>query len=269
MESFFVEIAGNRFHINKYGAGDRVLLCFHGYGESAAHFSFLEPLLGRDYTLFAFDMPFHGGTEWKGKLLFEVAELIGLINQVLNSNTTKFSMLGYSMGGRVALRLLQEVPARIERVVLVAPDGFHKNPWQRFSTQTVVGNKLFKFTMDHPRWLFGLMKWAFRLNLLSTSIEKFIRYYLDDADQREILYKRWTTMRRFRPSLPELKKQLAFHDVGMDLFFGKYDKVIVAKWGHQFAAGITKKVRIQEIEAGHQLLHPKYASVLVAPFIGE
>jgi pimeloyl-ACP methyl ester carboxylesterase len=268
MESFFIEYQGSRFHAIKYGMGVELIVCFHGYGEQGGTFSIFEEIFGKKYTLIAIDMPFHGKTEWRGSLLFEVKGLIEIINKLVGSEEAQFSLMGYSMGGRIAFRLLEAFPNRVKQLVLVAPDGLHKNPWQRFSTQTWLGNRLFKFTMEHPAWLFKLMKLAFVLRILNPSIEKFIHYYLDDEAQRLKLYKRWTTMRRFRPSIPRLQKILSELHIPMHIFFGKYDRVIVAKRGYVFAKDIPS-IQIEEIEAGHQILHQKYAAQIAAPFISE
>jgi pimeloyl-ACP methyl ester carboxylesterase len=268
MESFFIAYNGSSFHGIKYGRGKEIIFCFHGYGERAGTYGIFEELLGDNYSLIAIDMPFHGETVWNGGLLFEVEGLVHIINKVLGSTNAPFSLMGYSMGGRIALRLLEMEKHRVKQLVLIAPDGLHKNPWQRFSTQTWLGNKLFKFTMEHPGWLFGLMKTAFALRVLNPSIEKFVRYYLDEEQQRLMLYKRWTTMRRFRPSIPRLQAIFRELHIPMHIFFGKYDRVIVAKHGYTFAKNISS-IQIVEIEAGHQILHQKYAAQIATPLIRE
>jgi len=268
MESFFIEYQGSRFHAIKYGVGVELIICFHGYGEQGGTFSIFEEILGRKYTLIAIDMPFHGKTEWRGGLLFEVEGLIEIINKVVGSEEAQFSLMGYSMGGRIAFRLLEALPNRVRQLVLVAPDGLHKNPWQRFSTQTWLGNKLFKFTMEHPAWLFKLMKLAFILRILNPSIEKFLHYYLDDEEQRLKLYKRWTTMRKYRPSIPRIRQSLLLMPLPVHIFFGKYDRVIIAKHGYRFSKKIPC-IQIIEFEAGHQILQSKYAAQIAAPFLQE
>lgn len=268
MESFFIPHQGSSFHAIKYGKGEDIIFCFHGYGEDAGTYRIFEELMGDRYSLIAIDMPFHGKTDWRGPLLFTVDALLEMINKLLGSVDKKFNLMGYSMGGRIAFRLLEAIPERVKKLVLVAPDGLHKNPWQRFSTETYIGNRLFKFTMLNPGWLFGLMKTAFALRLLNRSIEKFIRYYLEEDQQRLMLYKRWTTMRKFRPSISKLQQVLEKEQIPLYIFFGKYDRVIVAKRGYTFAKKLSS-VYINEIETGHQLLHQKYATQIAEPFMQE
>ena len=58
------------------GTGNKLLLCFHGYGEDAYSFSFLEKHLGETYSLIVIDFPFHGKTVWKDGLLFTANDLL-------------------------------------------------------------------------------------------------------------------------------------------------------------------------------------------------
>ncbi len=245
--------------------GKKLLFCFHGYGEDAESFAFLETILGKNFDIIALDFPFHGLTDWKDELLFTDTDLINIID-LIASSTQKISILGYSMGGRIALHLLQTNPQKIEQLVLVAPDGFHHNIWHKISTQTFIGNKIFAFTMKHPLWMFALMKLFYKLNLFNKSIFNFVHYYLDDENSRWMLYKRWTTMRRFHPNLHLLKMIIQKNKIPIGLLFGKFDRVILTKHGLTFQRSLENFVEVKEIEAGHQLLKLKYAKEITDLF---
>ena len=244
----------------RFGEGDDLLLCLHGYGEDAASFLFLEKILGQEYDLIALDLPFHGLTDWKEGLLFTCGDLMNIIDQIVGNSSKSFAVLGYSMGGRVALQLLQSYPNRIRKLILIAPDGLHHNICHKLSTQTFIGNKLFAYTMKRPNWMFGLMKLLTATRLFNKSIFNFVHYYLDDPDSRLLLYKRWTTMRKFNPNQYLLKKEITEKKIPICMLFGKYDRVILTKNGLKFQKGLEAFIRIKELEAGHQLLKPKYAN---------
>lgn len=243
-----------------------MLFAFHGYGEEANTFYVLEELLGKDYSIIAIDFPFHGATEWKEGLLFTTNDLLKIISQIHTSVDQRISLLGYSMGGRVSLHLLQLWPEKIKRVVLIAPDGLHHNFWHWLSTQTFIGNKLFRFSMHQPKWLFFLMKLAYKTGLFHKSIYNFVHYHLDDKASRLILYQRWTTMRKFSPNLLLLRKIITENKIPMRLVFGKYDRVIVTEKGDAFQKGAKGFIMVKELEAGHQLLKQKYAAEIAALF---
>ncbi len=258
----FIEYRGSKLHYHRFGYGNQWLFCFHGYGEEGIKFLFLEEVLAQTHTVIAFDMPFHGKTNWTGPLLLEPVVLMNMIQQMVPPET-RIQLLGYSMGGRVCLRLLEMFPQQISSLVLVAPDGLHKNPWQKFATQTWLGNKLFRITMQYPGWMFAVMNLTTELGLFNKSINRFAHHYLDDADERQKLYKRWTTMRRFVPSIPLLKQTIVEHHLPVHLLFGKYDRVIVSKHGFQLQKGLEHLVSVEELEAGHHLLQEKHKSTLL------
>lgn len=248
-----------------FGNGSKLLFCFHGYGETAKSFIFLEPLLGKDFTMVALNLPYHGETEWNEGLLFTSSDLMNIISLICTDAQSQIYLLGYSMGGRLALQLLQDIPKKIESVVLVAPDGLHKNFWYSFATQTLLGNKLFALTMKHPGWLFALVNVAAKLKMLNSAVIKIAHYYLDDANERTLLYKRWTTMRKFNPNLYLVKFVIKENKMPVRFLFGKFDRIILSKRSN-FFKGDMANIQVHVIEAGHQLMKEKYAAQIAALF---
>lgn len=260
--ALFIPFRHSRLRYHVFGSGPNIICCFHGYGEDGTRFRFLEPDLNQTHTLYAIEMPFHGETEWHEPLLFQPADLMSMINTLVSPRQS-IQLLGYSMGGRVCLRLLELFPERFNGVVVVAPDGLHKNPWQKLSTQSYIGNRLFRWTMQYPGWMLALMNFAVWLGLFNKSIQKFAHHYLDNANERKLLYRRWTTMRHFRPVLPHLKQVIRTHQIPVQMLFGTFDRVIIPKHGYAFQKNMEAWVTVREIEAGHHLLQEKYKKVLL------
>jgi len=261
LETHFIPYRNSTIHYNRLGNGAEWLFCFHGYGEDGRSFEIFEALLGEEYTMIALDFPFHGETNWQEGLLFDTTELIEIIN-LIKPMDQPMSLLGYSMGGRVALQLLQTIPRQIKKIVLVAPDGLHKNKWQWLSTETKLGNRLFAYFMRKPGGMMGLLNITVKLRFFNKNLLKFIHYYLDDAGQRAILYRRWTTMRKFRPNLALLKNSIVQNKIPLHILFGRYDRVIVSKHGFAFSKNAEAYIKVKEIEAGHLLLREKYAPLI-------
>lgn len=261
-ETHFITYRQSRIHYHRFGSGPTYICCFHGYGEDGSRFGIFEKELGDGYTLIAIDLPFHGRTEWNEGLLLKATELLEIIDMIIPKGSS-IVLMGYSMGGRVCLQLLESFPNRFHQLVLMAPDGLHKNPWQRLATQTRIGNRIFAFSMKYPGWMFVLMRIFGSLGLFNKSIIRFVHHYLDHAHERKILYQRWTTMRFFRPSLPNLKKIIAKHKIPLQLIFGKYDRVIVSSHGYRFQQEIDTWVTVTELSAGHHLLQEKHKKDLL------
>ncbi|MEO7312105.1 MAG: alpha/beta hydrolase [Chitinophagaceae bacterium] len=252
---------------SRYGSGDALLICLHGFGEAASSFAFLEKSLGERFTIIALNMPFHGETIWNEGLTFTVTDLFEIIKSLPLAGkpelTVNMHLLGYSMGGRLALAFFQDYPHCVKSIALVAPDGLHKNRWYWFATQTALGNRAFKFTMHYPQWFLGMVKLLGKIGLLNKSVAKFVSYYLGDETIRMALYKRWTTMRTFRPSLT-LIKNLAFEkQVPIKILFGAFDRIILYQRGEKFQQGHEDLIKVFVIKAGHQLMQEKYVADII------
>jgi pimeloyl-ACP methyl ester carboxylesterase len=249
----------------RFGSGPKVAICFHGYGEEATSFAFLDKHAGNQYTFYSIDLPFHGKTEWNDGLAFTLTDLSKIIDEILHQNnyklkTTnyKLTIIGYSLGGRVALSFLQANPEKVEKLVLLAPDGLKVNFWYWLATQTSLGNKFFAFTLKHPGWFFGFLKLMNKLRLVNASIFKFVNYYIGDATVRHLLYQRWTTLRRLKPDLVIIKSHIRKENIPVRLIYGKHDRIILSSVGEKFKKGIEEQCTLTIIHSGHQVLHEKH-----------
>jgi pimeloyl-ACP methyl ester carboxylesterase len=266
VESYFISWRSSTLHYKRFGQGAEWLFCFHGYGEEADSFGMLEPILKDRFTLIALDMPFHGKTNWKEGLSFSTEDLIGIIN-LINPSQKPFTLLGYSMGGRIALSLTEIIPQLINRAVVVAPDGLHKNKWQWLSTQTHLGNRLFAYCMRRPFWMLRMIQLGRKMGIIDQRMFKFVLHYLTGEEQRAALYRRWTTLGKLRPNPSALQESIIQYQIPVRMLFGKYDNVILTKHGTRFSKNVKDWVIIKEIEAGHQLLKEKHAATIAALFI--
>lgn len=267
MHTAVLSYQSSQFEFLYFGHGPQSVVCLHGYGEDAGSFRFLEKHLGNGYSFIAINLPHHGNSHWNEAAAFNVHDLLQVIDAAFDRAGThpgSFVLLGYSMGGRVAMAMADAFPDRVSRLCLVAPDGMKMNGWYWLSTQTSAGNALFRFTMQHPGWFMGLVKGAHRLGLVNTSIGKFLAYYIGDPRVRQELYDRWTCMRRFRPRLRRLQQHIRSHRIPVRLLYGKYDRIIVAARGAQFARATGPQCRMVVLAAGHQLLQEKYADAIIA-----
>ncbi|HLZ88552.1 MAG TPA: alpha/beta fold hydrolase [Puia sp.] len=266
MSEHFIPFRSSRFHYCTWGTGSRLLFAFHGYGESAATFAFLGDALGNDFTIIAPDLPFHGKTEWnEDRHFLDPRDLLSLMAEIAAAfpgREAGWWLLGYSMGGRVALQLLELAPEKVRRLVLIAPDGLIVNSWYWLATQTRVGNALFHRAMRSPGWLFLLMRTGNRLQLVNPSLYKFAVHYIDDDAARRSLYTRWTTMRGFRPRLGPIAAIIRDRQIPVVLLYGSYDRIIRSERGEHFRQRIAPWGRLTLLSAGHQLLQPKFMEVI-------
>ncbi len=124
--SSFVTLEGVRLHVRDTGPreGPPVLL-LHGFGSSLHTWDQWAALLEADRRVIRLDLPGFGltGADPTGDYsdLRAVALLDGLMERL---GVAQADVVGSSMGGRIAWRFAAERPARVRRLVLMAPDGF-------------------------------------------------------------------------------------------------------------------------------------------------
>ncbi len=256
------------------GSGPRVAVCFHGYGEEANSFDFLSQYAGNEYRFLAIDLPYHGQTDWQEGLNLLPAELEEILHLLFEQVSIdyrqpdfRYTLAGYSLGGRVCLSLYQLHPEAVDRLVLLAPDGLKMNFWYWLATQTRAGNQFFAFTMKKPQWFFGLIKLMHKTGLINTSIFKFVKYYIGDPVVRQELYNRWTSLRKLKPDLSTVKKQITQNHTALRLIYGIHDRIILSSVGKKFIRAIETESRLIEIHAGHQVLHEKHAKEILPAFL--
>ena len=211
-------------------------------------------------------MPYHGKSEWHEGVNFMPSDLLQITELVLARHglaSRTFSLLAYSMGGRIALTLLQQIPDRITKLILLAPDGLKINFWYWLSTQTIAGNKLFLATINYPGWFLRMVQSGQKLRLINPSVHKFVEYYLHDKSRRKQLYLRWTCLRKLKPNLPRIKELIRKNSIRVHLVYGKHDRIILPARGEKFRTGIGDFCTIEILDSGHHLLQEKNAATVL------
>jgi pimeloyl-ACP methyl ester carboxylesterase len=121
-ESHVAQIGGIRTRYWVGGAGPPLVLV-HGLAGAAYNFTDLAPLLARRRRVLIPDLPGHGGTAplpAAGGLSGLAAHVVRVAEHV---GMAPAAVLGYSLGGPVALRLAAEHPGSVSAVALVASAG--------------------------------------------------------------------------------------------------------------------------------------------------
>jgi pimeloyl-[acyl-carrier protein] methyl ester esterase len=101
------------------GRGRRDLVLLHGWGMNSRVWDPLAAALERRFRLIAIDLPGYGRSDWDKGAQMPAAQAFR-IHETLAPLTTRYHLLGWSLGGQFALDLAAAMPAGIERLVLVA-----------------------------------------------------------------------------------------------------------------------------------------------------
>ncbi|MGG5808111.1 alpha/beta fold hydrolase [Falsiroseomonas sp. CW058] len=124
--STFREVAGLRLHMRDSGPRDApAVLLLHGFGASLHAWDDWAALLEAERRVLRIDLPGFGLTGPDPTGDYSDLRAVAVIEALLDGlGLGQVDLVGSSMGGRIAWRFAAERPARVRRLVLMAPDGY-------------------------------------------------------------------------------------------------------------------------------------------------
>ena len=268
MVSYFTH--GITLAYRTYGHGPSVVIAFHGFGRTGADFEVLTKSLGEACTIHAFDLHFHGKSPSypeRAATPFTPHELAVFFTAFLDSiNTKKATVLGYSLGGRIALSLLTTMPERFERLILVAPDGLKTRPWYRALAATQMGEWAYRRFVEHPEKIHFIIDGLRATRLMSQKMHRFLKGQTDSQAKRMLVRDVWLSFRSIEPDLTEVAAIATEHSIPLNMFFGEFDSVIRPRFGkklHDLAPAVVSQ---ENLPFGHVLLVPELGKALAKLF---
>jgi pyruvate dehydrogenase E2 component (dihydrolipoamide acetyltransferase) len=115
-----VQVAAGTLRFLHEGEGDPVVL-LHGFGGDLNNWLFALPALAADHSVYALDLPGHGGSS-KDVGAGDLDALAGAVEQFLESQSLeRVHLVGHSLGGLVAAEVGRRGHAR--SLTLIAPAG--------------------------------------------------------------------------------------------------------------------------------------------------
>ncbi len=116
----FIMAGDTALHICDSQEGDRCVVLLHGYLESLFVWDDFVPLLYKRVRVVTLDLPGHGISEVKGELhtMEYLADTVAAA--MLALGIARYTAVGHSMGGYVALALCERHPERLDGVVLLS-----------------------------------------------------------------------------------------------------------------------------------------------------
>ncbi len=152
--SEFLSVAGLRLHVRDTGPKNApAVIMLHGLGSSLQTWEPWAQTLSARFRVIRFDLPGFGltGADPTGDYSDErgMAVLLALMDAL---SVPHAALIGNSMGGKLAWMFAATYPARVDRLVLVSPDGY-ASPGFEYGKRAEVPliARLLPYTL--PRWM--------------------------------------------------------------------------------------------------------------------
>lgn len=254
----------------EFGKGKEILIAFHGFDGHSSDFKVFEPSFGNRYTIYSFNLFYHGNSQSPNPQQansFTNEDLRNIIQAFLTKKSvSSFSLLAYSLGGKIALACIELFPDKIKDVFLFAPDGVKLSNWYKFASNTLLGRMLFKFVIRKPDLFLRIVLFLQKTGLVHEKMYKFLSHQMETQERRQKVYDIWVVFRKVVPNIPVIQQHIKKNHIQLHLFFGKYDAVIPPALGVLLAKGLPGNDVLHLLDMGHTLITEKTNVILHEKF---
>lgn len=269
----------------------RPILCLHGWADNAGSFDELIPLLPRNISYLAIDLPGHGLSSNIGKgLLYSKKNYIYLVQLIKNHyKWEKVSIMGHSFGGVIGMLYAGFFPEEVDMLInidLVILDAFNpktfiKKKRRIFETLLITDERLHR-KVEPPSYsyekLLEMMQNSYvaSINLKAAEILLKRGSKKSDKSQYQHYVSRDARLRMFDNWIMTFDMWSAIYEniVNIPLCYIQSGKPFGYKQDNEFAMSALKdkpNFYHHVVEAGHHvhLTHPESVSNIISDFINN
>lgn len=213
---------------SKIGSGKEVLLCFHGFGQNNDFFSLWGKSLGEKYTIYAFDLFYHGKSDRNNQVLSHETWKSYIQEFLEKESIHQFSVFGFSLGGRFAISTSLTFHQQVNQLILAAPDGVVNIIWFRIATSPLF-KYIFKFFVENTERLFSVVRFFEKLKLIHPYTVKFIELELKEKENGKRVYQSWNAFKNLSYPKKELIRKMNQANFRKTVFLGTRDEIVRPK----------------------------------------
>ena len=174
----YVEVAGMRLHVRDRGPRDApAVLMVHGIGSSLHTWEPWAQMLAADFRVVGFDLPGAGLTGADPTGDYSDTRCLQVVVALLDKlGIARASVIGNSIGGRIAWKLAAQHADRVDKLVLIAPDGFESEGF-KYGKQTRLPPMFRLMRYALPKRILRMMLASAYGNAAFLSDEQVARYH--------------------------------------------------------------------------------------------
>ncbi|QFT90388.1 2-hydroxy-6-oxo-6-(2'-aminophenyl)hexa-2,4-dienoic acid hydrolase [Bacillus sp. THAF10] len=231
------------------------LVLIHGFLSSSFSFRRLIPLLTKEYTVLAVDLPPFGKSEKSKSFVYSYENLARVVLELLAKlSIEKTVLIGHSMGGQICLNMSKQKPEVVDKVVLLCSSGYLK----RLNRPLIFSSRIPYFYLYLKFWLVrqgpikNLLNVVYDHNLIDDEmIAGYTEPFYDDQ-----IFHALTRMIRDREGdlASEILKKIETPSL---LIWGEEDKVVPVEIGRRLHGDLPNSQLITYKNTGHLLPEEK------------
>lgn len=257
MSSHFIHTDRGRLHYLSWGAGKRLIIAFPGFSNSAALFAPIATALPDTCTLVAIDLPFHGRTQWEAEQYTATDVQQWILKILYQFQVDQFEWMGFSLGGRIILSMIDQLSPHLKGLHLIAPDGLAT--FRTFYPSLVpksLRSGFFKIITRYPEQCLGLAKTLHDWHLLDHFSLIYIEKHLRTSIHTDRLFKTWLSLPNFPVSKKRSQGLLITQKIPITLNLGLLDKFVDSSAIQRWAQPIPQ-LQLFLFDQGHHLMDDK------------
>ena len=261
-----------RLHYYTYGNGPEAMLAFHGFGMKGTQFSVLENAFAERYTIYSFDLFFHGQTELLDSSLGVIRE--GLSSSEFGSYMAKFiqkkglekvSLLSYSMGALMALSIIEHIPDKIKSAFFIAPDGIQPNKLLQLGSRNLIINRIFYKLVYSPKTVDLILNSLLKYRYIDDPLHRILQGEFGTEATRLTCYQAITYHASLRFNKTKLAAIINKSGIETHFYFGKTDRLFPPSIGKEFCA-MLKNSSLNILNTGHELVNKELGELINRQF---
>jgi pimeloyl-ACP methyl ester carboxylesterase len=245
----YLEVGGTQVRIRDTGPKDApALILLHGFGSSLETWEAWAQSLSVDHRVVRFDLPGCGLSEPDRTGNYGDARSITLVKDLMDGlGIESATLVGNSMGGRIAWQFAAAFPARTRKLVLISPDGF-ASPGVQYGKPPRVPQILHAMKYFLPRALLKMnlaAAYADPARLSESEVDRYYELMLAPGNRGAMLD-------RMRQSVLEDPVPVLMHiHTPTLLLWGKQDRLIPFENAADYLAAMPNVTLASFSDLGH------------------
>jgi pimeloyl-[acyl-carrier protein] methyl ester esterase len=257
--------ASGELYSERSGSNDASLVLLHGWGLNLRVFDGLRAALGPEQRILAIDLPGHGASRWAGPA--GAPQWLAAIAAMLPRDAT---LLGWSLGGQLALQLASQPALAVRRLVLIgtSPRFVRADDWPHGMGVDTLRQFALQLERDPQQTVADFLDLQVRGSADAAAVRASLLQALQQHGSARPEALRAALALLEQNDLRELARGI---HVPALVIAGQYDRVTPPQAGQALAQALPHGQLLQIARAGHApfISHLQQVSAALLQFLGD